>query len=96
MGRYEYIFLYFFRYTWHEIVPILEDEEVSPAIFIKTELCCASNEDFANDDDGGLINNFPVSQLNAPAKALLSDGRQITICQTDQSNNSINAEQIYK
>ena len=43
---------------------------------------CAS-EDFAGKDNGGLIDNLPGSQLNSPAKALLSDGRRIKICQID-------------
>ena len=33
---------------------------------------CASDEDSANENDGCLIDNFPGSQLNAPAEALLS------------------------
>ena len=96
MGRHEYIFLHFLRYTCHEIVSILEDEDATAVIFMKSNDGCASDKDFANENDGCLIDNFPGSQLNAPAEALLLDRRRIKICQTDRSNNSIDAEQIYK
>ena len=96
MGRYEYIFLYFLRYTCHEIVYILEDKDASAVIFMKSNHSCASDEDSANKNDGCLIDNFSGSQLNAPAEALLSDKRQIKICQTYRNNKSIDAEQIYK
>ena len=96
MGRYQCIFLYFLRYTCHEIVPILEDEDASAVIFMKSNHGCASDEDSANENDGCLIDNFSGSQLSAPAEALLSGKRQIKICQTYQNNKSIDAEQIYK
>ena len=96
MGRYEYIFLYFLRFTCHEIVSILEDENASAVISMKSNDGCASDEDSAKKDDGCLIDNFPGSQLNALAEALLSDGRRIKICQTDRYNKCIDAEQIYK
>ena len=57
---------------------------------------CVSYQNSANKNDGGIIDNFTESQLNAPAEALFSDGRRIKICQTDRSSNSIDAEQIYK
>ena len=57
---------------------------------------CASDEDIVSENYGGLIDNFSGSQLNALAEALLSDGHRIKNCQTDQSNKSIDAEQIYK
>ena len=96
MGRYEYIFLDFFRYACHEIVSILEDEDASAVIFMKPNDGCASDEDSANENDGCLIDNLAGSQLNPPAQALISDGRRIKICQTDRNNKSIDAEQIYK
>jgi len=65
--------LHFFRYTCHEIVSILEDEDAYTAIFIQPNDGCASDE-----YDGDLIDNLTGSQLNAPAEALLSDGRRIT------------------
>ena len=65
-------FCTFFRYTCHEIVSIREDEDASAAIFIEPSDGCASDEDSADEDDGGLIDNLPGSQLNAPAEALLS------------------------
>ena len=37
----------------------------------------ALDRDSANENDGCLIDNFAGSQLNAPAEALLSDGRRI-------------------
>ena len=52
MGRYEYIFLYFLRYTCHEIVFILEDEDASAVIFMKRNDGWASDEDSANENDG--------------------------------------------
>ena len=96
MGRYEYIFLCFLRYTCHEIVSILEDEDASAVIFMKSNDGCASDIDSANENDGCLIDNFPESQLNALAEALLSDGRRIKTCQTDRKNKSIVSEQIFK
>ena len=96
MGRYEYIFLYFLRYTCHNIVSILEDEDASAVTFIKPNEGCASDEDSANENDGYLIDNLAGSQLNPPAEALLSDGRRIKICQTYRNSKSIDAEQIYK
>ena len=57
---------------------------------------CASDEDSADENDEGLIDNFSGSKLNAPAEALLWYGRRIKICQTDQSITSIDAEQISK
>ena len=83
MVRYEYIFLYLFRYTCHEIMSILRDEDVSTPIFMKPNDGCASDEDSANENNDCLIDNFPGSQLKAPAEALLSDERRIKICQTD-------------
>ena len=88
--------MYFFRYTCHEIVSILEDEDASAAIFIKPNDGCASDEDSADEDDGGLIDNLPRSQLNAPAEALLSDGCRITVRQTDINNKSIDTDKIYQ
>ena len=96
MGKYEYIFLYFLQYTCHEIVSILEDEDASAVIFMKTNNVCASDEDSANKNDEYLVDNLAGSQLNPPAEALVSDGRRIKICQTDRNNKSIDAEQIYK
>ena len=96
MGRYEYIFLYFLRYTYHEIVSILKDEYASAVIFMKTNDGCASDEDSANENDGYLVDNLAGSQLNPPPEDLVSDGRRIKIFQTDRNNKSINAEQIYK
>ena len=96
MGRYEYIFLDFLRYTCREIVSILEDEDASAVIFMKPNDGCASDEDSANENDGCLIGNLAGSQFNPPAEALISDRRRIKICQTDRNNKSIDAEQIYK
>ena len=96
MGRYEYILLYFLRYTCHEIVPILENEDASAVIFTKPNDGCASDEESANENDGCLIDNLAGSQLNPPAETLLSDGQRIKICQTDRNNKSNGAEQIYK
>ena len=96
MGRYEYIFLYFFLYTCHEIVSILEDEDASAVTFMKPNDSCASDGDSANESDGCLIDNLAGSQLNPPAEALLSDGPRIKICQTYRNSKSIDAEQIYK
>ena len=56
----------------------------------------ASDEDSAYKNNWGLIDNLAENQLNAPAKALLSDGRRTKTYQTDRSNKSIDAEQIYK
>ena len=71
------------------IISILEDEHASSAIFMKPNDGCASDEDSANENDRGLIDNFLGSQLNAPAEALLSDRRRIKVCQTDRSSKSI-------
>ena len=60
-------FFVLFRYTCHKIVSIVEDEDASAAIFIEPNDGCASDEDSADEDDGGLIDDLPGSQLNAPA-----------------------------
>jgi len=60
--------LHFFRYTCHEIVLILEDEDASAAIFIEFNDGCASDKDFADKDDGSLIDNLIGIQLNAPTE----------------------------
>ena len=96
MGRYENIFLYFLRYTCHETESILEREDASAVISMKLNDGCASDEDSANKNDGCLTDSLARSKLNPPAKALLSDGRRIKICQTDRNSKSIDAEQIYK
>ena len=89
--------MYFFRYACDEIVSILEDGDASVVIFLKPNNGWASDEDSANENNGGLrIHNFSGSQLNALAEALLLDGRRIKICQTDRSNKSIDVEQIFK
>ena len=71
------------------IISILEDEHASSAIFMKLSDGCASDEDSANENDRGLIDNLLGSQLDAPAEALLSERRRIKVCQTDRSNKSI-------
>ena len=50
---------------------------------MKPQNGCSSDKDSANENDGCLIDNFTGSQLNAPAEALLSEGRRMKICQTD-------------
>ena len=63
MDKYEYIVMYFLRYACHEIVSIQEDEDASAVIFMKTNDGRASHEDSANENDGGLIDNF--SEVNS-------------------------------
>ena len=77
MGRYEYIFLHYLRCTCHQIVSFLEDEDASAVIFMKPNDGSVLDRDSANENDGCLIDNIAGSQLNAPAEALLSDGRRI-------------------
>ena len=86
----------FFRYTCHEIVPILEEEDAFAAIFTETNDGCASEEDSADEDDGSMIDNLTGSQLNAPTEALLSDGRRITGPQDEESNEANDSDQVYK
>ena len=63
---------------------ILKNEDASAAIFLKPKNGgCTSEADSADKGNRGLIDNLSGSQLNAPAAALLSGGRQIEICQTD-------------
>ena len=50
-GRYECIFLYFFRFTCHEIVSIPEDEGASAAIFMGSKGGCASDKISADEDN---------------------------------------------
>ena len=92
----DYIFLYVFKCTCHEIVSSFKDEDVSTAIFIEPNDGYASDEDSADENDGGLLHNLPQSQINAPGEALVSDGRRKKFSQTDRSNKAIDAEQIYK
>ena len=75
---------------------MLENEGASTSIFMKPNDGCASDKDFANEYNGGLIDNLPGNQLNAPAETLLLDGRRIKMCHADRSNKSIDEEQIYK
>ena len=76
---------------------ILDNEDSSAAIFIEPNDDCASNEDSAVEDDGGLFDILSRSQLNAPAEDLLSNGRRITtVRQTEASNKAIDAEQIHE
>ena len=80
----------------HRRVFILDNEDASAAIFIEPNDDCASNEDSAVEDDGGLFDILSQSQLNAPAEDLLSNGRRITVRQTEASNKAIAAEQIHE
>ena len=87
-------FCTFFRYMCHKIASILENEDASAAIFIEPNDSCTSNEEYADKDDEGLIDNLSRSLLNAPVEAWVSNGRRMKICQINTSNEAIDAEQI--
>ena len=94
MGRYEYTFLYFLKYTYHEIATILEDEDTSAAIFIGPIEGCTSHKDSAYKHDWGII-NLIGSQLKSPTETLRSHECQIKVRQNKASNKTNNIEQIY-
>ena len=58
------------------VLSFIEDKDA--AFFIKSKDICASDEDLAFQNGGGIIENLTENYLNAPAKAVFSDERQIT------------------
>ena len=82
--------LHIFRhFTCHEILSIIEDEDKASALFIEPHDDCASDEDSADEDHGGMIDNLTENQLIASAEAVFSDGRRITAAQ-DEDNSEAN------
>ena len=53
----------FRHFSCHEMLFIIEDENEAAALFIKPHHGCASDENFADEDDGGMIDNLTGNQL---------------------------------
>lgn len=57
---------------------MLEDEDTPAAVYIEPTNDELTDEDSAEEDEGGLIDNLSGKQLNAPAEAVFLDGRRTT------------------
>ena len=55
----------------------IEDKNEAVAFFVQPQDIYASDEDSADNDGGKIIVNITRNQLTTPAKAMLSDERQI-------------------
>lgn len=71
--------------TLEEITRILEedDEDVSATNIEPPEATIYSDEDSADEDSGGLLDNLSSGQLTAGAQTVLADGRRISGCDSD-------------
>jgi hypothetical protein len=80
--------LVFRRYSLQEVVAIIEEEEAPIAdIFIEPpDPAVNSDEDSADEDEGGLIDNLTGRQLRAGAEVVFADGRRIGTDEADSSN----------
>lgn len=71
----------FFRsYSLQDVVAIIEemdDEDDFEGIYIEPPNGNISDEDSAEEDEGGLIDNLSSKQLQANAELVLSKGRRI-------------------
>ena len=89
--------MHIFRHLlYHRISPIIEDEDEAAVLFIEPHGNCASEEDSADEDDGNVIDNLSGNQLNASAKVVFSDGRQITAGQDQNNSEAIAIDKSYK
>lgn len=77
------IWVHFFRnYSLQDVVAMIEetDEEAEvTGIFIEPPHGNVSDEDSAEEDSGGLIDNLSSKQLQANAECVLSNGRRIGV-----------------
>ncbi|XP_068237426.1 uncharacterized protein [Palaemon carinicauda] len=75
-----------------EILDILEEEEKDPvAIFITPpEVKEDSDEDSAEEDDGGLASNLNSNQLRASAEAVFHGGRILGEYDDEVENSNVN------
>ena len=62
-------------YTNHEIMSMLESKNFPAEIYIQRSDGKVINEDFGDEDDGGLLDNLYGNQLNAPSAFSLSGGQ---------------------
>lgn len=72
----------FFRnYSLEDVVAMIEETEETEVtgIFIEPPHGNVSDEDSAEEDNGGLIDNLSSMQLQANAECVLSDGRRIGV-----------------
>ena len=65
--------------TCHNVLSALEEEETSATAIVYIELNDGgiTDEDSADKDDGGIVDNLLGNQLNAVAEAVLLIGRRI-------------------
>ena len=69
-------FIIFCRiFTTHDIVSMLEDENVAANIFIEPNDGGVTDEDSGDEDGSGFLNNLSGNQLNAPAELVISGQR---------------------
>ena len=69
-------FIIFCRiFTTHDIVSMLEDENVAANIFIEPNDGGVTDEDSGDEDGVGFLNNLSGNQLNAPAELVISGQR---------------------
>ena len=91
-GQFRVHFLYFLRdFTCHEF-SVIEEDKTPATLLFEPNNGCASDEDSADEDDGGMIDNLSRNQLNAPAQAILPGGRRIGIATFSQSDHEENME----
>ncbi|KAK8787485.1 hypothetical protein V5799_022738, partial [Amblyomma americanum] len=74
--------------TLEEIAKILEeeDDDVSAIYIEPPEASTYSDEDSADEDSGGLIDNLSGRQLRAGAETVFTDGRRIGGCDSDDDD----------
>jgi hypothetical protein len=70
---------YVFRlYSLKEVLEILEHDDDVAEIFIEPpDAAINSDQDSANEDDGGLVDNLSGSQLRSHAEVVFRDGRRL-------------------
>ncbi|XP_037503431.1 uncharacterized protein LOC119378336, partial [Rhipicephalus sanguineus] len=83
--------------TLEEITRILEedDQDVSAIYIEPPEATIYSDEDSADEDSGGLIDNLSSRHLRAGAETVLADGRRIGGCDSDEDEGE-DEQQVYQ
>ncbi|XP_068247878.1 piggyBac transposable element-derived protein 2-like [Palaemon carinicauda] len=65
--------------TMHDILAILEEDDSHAKVYIEpTDTGLLTDEDSADEDDSGLIDNLSGRQLTSNAEAVFHDGRRTT------------------
>ena len=82
-----------FRFiSCHEILSILEGKDLSADIYIEPNDGDITDEDSADEDDGGLLDNLSGNQLNAPAEAVFPDGQGLLEASPNFDNDNDSTE----